>query len=47
MVLAGEVPEMGRVLDHPSGWKIEILEADDRRVTRVRLLPPVIQSEDG
>ncbi len=39
-VLAGHIPKTGEVLDHPSGWKLEILEADDRRVTRLRLLPP-------
>ncbi len=39
-VLAGHIPKTGEILDHPSGWQLEILEADDRRVTRLRLLPP-------
>ncbi|MAX14471.1 MAG: magnesium/cobalt efflux protein [Sphingobium sp.] len=41
-VLAGRVPEMGEILDHPeSGWKLEITASDSRRVTRLRLHPPV------
>ena len=40
-VLAGHVPQKGEMLEHASGWRIEILEADARRVTRVRLHPPV------
>jgi len=41
-VLAGHVPIVGDCLDHPSGWKIEVIDADERRVNRVRLHPPVI-----
>ena len=41
-VLAGHVPMVGDCLDHPSGWKIEVIEADERRVNRVRLHPPVV-----
>lgn len=45
-VLAGRVPEPGEVLLHgESGWKIEVTEADQRRVTRVRLHPPVEREE--
>lgn len=41
-VIAGHVPEPGDVLLHDeSGWRIEVLEGDSRRVTRVRLHPPV------
>ncbi|GGB54094.1 hemolysin family protein [Blastomonas aquatica] len=39
-ILAGEVPAAGRILDHASGWRLEIVDGDDRRVTRIRLLPP-------
>jgi CBS domain containing-hemolysin-like protein len=39
-VLAGHVPEVGACVDHPSGWRIEVVEADERRVHRVRLHPP-------
>ncbi len=38
-VLAGEVPQAGQILRHDSGWRIEIVEGDDRRVTRLRLHP--------
>ena len=40
-ILAGCVPRVGAMLDHPSGWRIEIVEADTRRVRRLRLHPPV------
>lgn len=39
-VLAGHVPQAGACLPHPSGWQLEILEADSRRVARLRLHPP-------
>ncbi|KAB2849001.1 MAG: magnesium/cobalt efflux protein, partial [Sphingopyxis terrae] len=41
-VLAGHVPAVGEVLNHPSGWRIEITEADEKRVHRLRLHPPVV-----
>jgi CBS domain containing-hemolysin-like protein len=40
-VLAGHVPEVGEILVHPSGWRLEVTEADERRVHRLRLHPPV------
>lgn len=40
-VIAGQVPDVGQMLTHEaSGWKLEILEADEKRVTRIRLLAP-------
>jgi len=39
-VLAGHIPTIGELLEHPSGWRLKILEADDRRVTRIRLEAP-------
>ena len=39
-VLAGRVPEAGEMLEHPSGWRLEVTEADTRRVLRLRLHPP-------
>lgn len=39
-VLAGQVPEVGAVLDHGSGWRIEVTEGNERHVTRLRLHPP-------
>ena len=40
-VLAGHVPAGGECVDHPSGWKLEVTEADERRIHRLRLHPPV------
>lgn len=39
-MLAGAVPQPGDVLDHPSGWRLEITHGDQRRVTRMRLHAP-------
>jgi len=47
-VIAGKVPAVGdRLIHEPSGWCIEILEADPRHVTRVRLHPPLPVAEDA
>ena len=40
-VLAGHVPQPGETLTHASGWRIEVIDGDARRATRVRLHPPV------
>ena len=40
-VLAEQVPQTGTILDHESGWKIEVIEGTERQVTRLRLHPPV------
>jgi CBS domain containing-hemolysin-like protein len=46
-VIAGRVPEAGEVLTHgESGWRLEVLEADGRRVTRLRLHPPVVVGDE-
>ncbi|MEP2988688.1 MAG: hemolysin family protein [Parasphingorhabdus sp.] len=45
-VLAGHIPTVGEELEHPSGWKLDILEADDRRVTRIKLHAPKVQRAD-
>ncbi len=40
-VTAGEVPDVGdKLLHEESGWRLEILEGDEKRVTRIRLLQP-------
>lgn len=44
-VLAQSVPEPGRVLEHPSGWRIEITEGDETHVTRMRLHRPRTEIE--
>ncbi len=39
-LLAGHIPERGECVHHPSGWKLEAVDADPRRILRVRLHPP-------
>ncbi len=45
-LLAGRVPAKGECVDHPSGWKLEVIDADERRVHRLRLHPPKPQPEE-
>ncbi len=45
-VLAGHVPQPGEIVDHASGWRLEIIEGDARRVLRLRLHPPVTSHEE-
>jgi CBS domain containing-hemolysin-like protein len=40
LVLAGHVPQQGEIVEHPSGWKLEITDGDARRVNRLRLHAP-------
>jgi CBS domain containing-hemolysin-like protein len=40
IILAGHVPKAGEVVEHPSGWRLEVTESDTRRVTRLRLHAP-------
>ncbi|EQB02693.1 magnesium and cobalt transporter [Sphingobium quisquiliarum P25] len=45
-VIAGRVPEAGEILEHEqSGWRLEVISSDGRRVKRLRLHPPV--NQDG
>lgn len=37
--LAGRVPQRGEIIPHPGGFEIQILDADPRRVKRVRIRP--------
>ena len=38
--LAGRVPARGEVISHPLGLEFEVLDADPRRIKRVRVHPP-------
>jgi CBS domain containing-hemolysin-like protein len=38
--LAGRVPQRGEVIIHPDGFEFEVLEADPRRIRRLRIRPP-------
>jgi len=45
-VIAGHVPRVGEILTHDaSGWRLEIVAADPRRVKRLRLHPPAHEEE--
>ncbi|MXO90700.1 hemolysin family protein [Pontixanthobacter aquaemixtae] len=48
-VLAEQVPQVGAIVRHPSGWQIEITAADETHVKRIRLHPPTDtdQAENG
>jgi len=47
-VIAGQVPDIGQMLLHEaSGWTLEILEADEKRVTRIRLYAPASGRPDA
>jgi len=46
-VLAGEVPDVGAVLHHASGWCMEVTAADDTHVTRLRLHRPEPRNEQA
>ncbi|WBY16161.1 hemolysin family protein [Erythrobacteraceae bacterium WH01K] len=45
-ILAEQVPPVGTVVEHSSGWKIEVLAGDETHVTRVRLHQPEQAEED-
>jgi len=39
-LLAGHIPSKGECVTHPSGWKLEAVDSDPRRIIRVRLHAP-------
>lgn len=41
-MLAGRVPARGEVVEHPSGAEFEIVDADPRRIKRLRVFVPVL-----
>jgi CBS domain containing-hemolysin-like protein len=46
-VLAESVPPVGTVVTHPSGWRMEVTDADETHVKRLRLHPPENPDEAG
>jgi CBS domain containing-hemolysin-like protein len=42
--LLGRVPQRGEIVAHPLGYEFEVLEADPRRVKRLRIRPPAAAS---
>jgi magnesium and cobalt transporter len=45
-VLAEQVPPVGTILAHDSGWQIEVIAGNERHVTRLRLHPPPTLESD-
>jgi CBS domain containing-hemolysin-like protein len=43
--ILGRVPLRGEIIAHPKGYEFEILEADPRRVKRLRIRPPSTSPE--
>ncbi|MFS0738460.1 hemolysin family protein [Sphingomonas sp. 1P06PA] len=39
-VLSGHVPQPGEIVTHASGWRLEVIAGDVKRVSRLRLHPP-------
>jgi CBS domain containing-hemolysin-like protein len=39
-LIAGHIPAKGECVTHPSGWKLEAVDSDPRRIIRVRLHAP-------
>src|SRR5438270_9434394 len=46
-LLAGHIPAKGECVTHPSGWKLEAVDSDPRRIIRVRLHAPDLQDRDS
>jgi CBS domain containing-hemolysin-like protein len=38
--LLGRVPQRGEIVAHPQGFEFEVLDADPRRIRRLRIRPP-------
>jgi magnesium and cobalt transporter len=38
--LLGRVPQRGEIIAHPAGFEFEVLDADPRRIRRLRIRPP-------
>src|SRR5437764_4913977 len=45
-LLAGHIPAKGECVTHPSGWKLEAVDSDPRRIIRVRLHAPEPRSRE-
>jgi len=46
-LLAGHIPQKGECVTHPSGWKLEAVDSDPRKIIRVRLHAPDVRSAQG
>ena len=45
-LLAGHIPHKGECVTHPSGWKLEAVNSDPRKIIRVRLHAPETRQAD-
>ncbi|MEJ0043704.1 MAG: hemolysin family protein [Rhizomicrobium sp.] len=45
--LLGRVPQRGEIVTHPSGYEFEVLEADPRRVKRLRVRAPTSSAPES
>lgn len=39
-LLAGHIPKRGESVEHPSGWRLEAVDCDSRKILKVRLHAP-------
>jgi CBS domain containing-hemolysin-like protein len=46
-LLAGHIPQKGESVIHPSGWRLEAVDSDTRKILRVRLHAPEAETESG
>ena len=46
-LLAGRILQPGESVEHPSGWRLESVEADSRRMIRIRLHAPESQASEA
>ena len=46
-LLAGHIPAKGECVTHPSGWKMEAVDSDPRKIIRVRLHAPATEASSG
>src|SRR5690348_3341170 len=46
-LLAGHIPARGECVTHSSGWKLEAVDSDPRRIIRVRLHAPANEAQGG
>jgi len=46
-LLAGHIPARGECVTHPSGWKLEAIDSDPRKIIRVRLHAPELRRPEA
>ncbi|MFL6754321.1 MAG: hemolysin family protein [Sphingomicrobium sp.] len=46
-LLAGHIPAKGECVNHPSGWKLEVVDSEPRKIIRVRLHAPETRPQAG